>query len=138
MVDNVSKNKRSQIMRLVKSKDTKLEIKFRKVLKKLGYKFRINASNYFGKPDIVLSKFKTVVFIDSCFWHGCAKHCRVPSSRRQYWLAKIDGNRKRHREVGRYYKNKKWKLFRFWEHDFKNIIKLQKNIKEKLNKIRST
>ena len=66
-MDNVSKKKRSQIMRLVRSKDTKLEIKFRTVLKKLGYKFRKNVINYFGKPDFVLSKFKTVIFIDSCF-----------------------------------------------------------------------
>jgi DNA mismatch endonuclease (patch repair protein) len=134
MVDNVSKKRRSQIMRLVKSKDTKLEIKFRKALKKLGYKFRKNVSNYFGKPDIILSKYKTVIFIDSCFWHGCAKHCRIPTSRRKYWLSKIERNKKRHHEVKRYYKKKGWNIFRFWEHDLNNITKLQKKIKEKLNK----
>jgi DNA mismatch endonuclease (patch repair protein) len=133
-MDNVSKKKRSQIMRLVRNKDTKLEIKFRVVLKKLGYKFRKNVSNYFGKPDIVLPKFKTVVFIDSCFWHGCTKHCRLPSSRRKYWISKIERNKERHLEVKRYYKRKGWKIFRFWEHDFKNIINLQEKIKQKLNK----
>lgn len=121
-------------MRLVKSKDTKLEIKFRKVLKKLGYKFRINVSNYFGKPDIVLPKFKKVIFIDSCFWHGCTKHCRMPSSRKQYWVSKIERNKKRDKEVKKHYKIKGWKIFRIWEHDFKNTISLHNKIKQKLNK----
>lgn len=121
MADNVSKNRRSQIMRLVKSKDTKLEIKFRKTLRKLGYKFKINVSNYFGKPDIVLPKFKTVIFIDSCFWHGCAKHCRMPSSRRQYWVRKIEHNVKRDKEVKKYYRKLGWKILRVWEHSLKDL-----------------
>jgi len=136
-MDNVSKKKRSQIMRLVRSKDTKLEVKFRAALKTIGYKFRKNVSNYFGKPDIVLPKLNTVIFIDSCFWHGCTKHCRVPSSRKRYWINKIGSNKERHKEVNNHYKRKGWKIFRFWEHDFKNITKLQKSIKEKLSKIRS-
>lgn len=118
-MDTVSKKQRSQIMRLVKSKDTKLEIRFRTVLKKLGYKFRKNVSSYFGKPDFVLAMFKTVIFIDSCFWHGCKKHLRLPSTRKVFWTAKIRGNKLRDREVNRYYRKIDWKVIRIWGHDLK-------------------
>lgn len=124
MADTVSKNRRSQIMSLVKSKDTKLEIKFRKTLRKLGYKFRTNSRSHFGKPDIVLKKYKTVIFIDSCFWHGCVKHCRLPSSGRQYWVQKIARNKARDIEVKKYYKKTNWKIIRIWEHSFKNLDKI--------------
>ncbi len=130
-MDNVSKKERSQIMRLVRSKDTKLEIKFRKVLKKLGYKFRTNVSNYFGKPDIVLSKYKTVVFIDSCFWHGCYYHCRMPHSNRAYWKAKIRRNKERDRKISEWYKRSGWTVLRFWEHG------LRKNLRDSIKKTAS-
>ena len=91
-------------MRLVRSKDTRIEKDFRKAFWKLGYRYRKNVKNYFGSPDIVLKKYKTVIFIDSCFWHGCKKHCRMPSSRRKYWVSKIERNARRDREVKRHYK----------------------------------
>ena len=69
-----SKNKRSEIMSKVRSKGSKIEIEFRKKLWQAGFRYRKNATKYFGKPDIVLPKYKTVIFIDSCFWHGCKKH----------------------------------------------------------------
>jgi DNA mismatch endonuclease (patch repair protein) len=134
MVDTVSKKKRSEIMSAVRSKNTKIEIKFRKVLKKAGYKFRKNVSNYFGKPDIVLSKLKAVIFIDSCFWHGCKRHCRLPSSKRKYWVPKIKRNKERDNKVKKYYKKIGWKIIRFWEHDLNDVIDLQKKIKRKLKK----
>jgi len=136
-MDNVSKKKRSQIMRLVRSKDTKIEIKFRKTLKKLGYKFTTNVGSYFGKPDIVLKKCKTVIFIDSCFWHGCAKHCRLPSSRKKYWIDKIERNKHRDKEVNMYYKKIGWKVIRIWEHTLKDEVAATIFIKKKLNKKKS-
>lgn len=134
MVDNVSKNRRSQIMRLVKSKNTQIEISFRKELQKLGYKFKKNVGTYFGKPDFVLSELKTVIFIDSCFWHGCSKHCRLPSSRKKYWIEKIERNKRRDKEVKRYYKTKGWKIFRIWEHSLKGKDAAAVFIKKILNK----
>jgi DNA mismatch endonuclease, patch repair protein len=111
-------------MRAVKSKDTKLEIGFRKALWKAGFRYRKNPKNYFGKPDAVLKKFKTVIFIDSCFWHGCKKHCRMPATNKKYWKNKIERNKERDKEVNKYYKNINWKIFRVWEHEIiKNFDK---------------
>lgn len=133
MTDTVSKRKRSEIMSLVKSKDSKFEVDFRKAFWKKGFRYRKNSNKYFGKPDIVIKKYKTVIFLDSCFWHGCKKHCRIPSSQKKYWVEKIARNIKRDKLVTKYYKNIGWNIFRFWEHTIKNnlnkaIENLSKNI----------
>ncbi|NQU83164.1 MAG: very short patch repair endonuclease [Parcubacteria group bacterium] len=117
MADTVSKKKRSEIMSSVRSKDSKIEIKFRKAIWERGFRYRKNPTNYFGKPDIVLKKHKTAIFIDSCFWHGCKKHCRLPATRKKYWIEKIERNKKRDKEVNRYYKKIDWRVIRIWEHE---------------------
>jgi DNA mismatch endonuclease (patch repair protein) len=129
-MDIFNKRKRSEIMSKVKNKDSKIEVEFRKALWKEGFRYRKNATNYFGKPDLVLPKYKTVIFIDSCFWHGCPEHCKLPSSNEDFWKKKIKGNKKRDREVNKYYKEKGWKIIRIWEHNLKtiNIQKLSKKI----------
>ena len=119
MTDTVSKKKRSEIMSKIKSKDSKIEVEFRKAIWKAGFRYRKNPANYFGKPDLVLKKYKTVIFIDSCFWHGCKKHCRLPATNKKYWNEKIERNKKRDKEVNRYYKKIGWKVVRIWEHNLK-------------------
>lgn len=119
MTDIVSRNKRSEIMSRIKSKDSKIETLFRKELWKKGFRYSKNSSKYFGKPDIVLLKYKTVILIDSCFWHGCKKHCRIPTTRKKYWIEKIERNKKRDKEVSKYYKKQGWKILRVWEHEIK-------------------
>lgn len=117
---------------MVKGKDSKIETSFRKELWKQGFRYRKNSSKCFGKPDIVLPKHKTVIFIDSCFWHGCKKHCRMPAVHKDYWTQKVERNIKRDKEVLRYYNKKQgWKIFRVWEHD------LNKNPKKMIAKIAS-
>jgi len=123
MADTVSKKKRSEIMSTVRSKNSKIEVDFRKAIWKAGFRYRKNPTKYFGKPDIVLPKHKTVIFIDSCFWHGCKKHCRIPAVRRNYWMQKISKNVARDKEVVRHYKKQGWKIFRIWEHEIKGDIK---------------
>ena len=118
-MDTVSKQKRSEIMSRVKSKDSKIETLFRKELWKSGLRYRKNSGKYFGKPDIVLAKYKTAIFIDSCFWHGCKKHCRIPSVHKNYWTQKISRNIARDKEVLKHYKKQDWKIFRIWEHEIK-------------------
>lgn len=118
-MDTVSKQKRSEIMSHVKSKDSKIEILFRKELWKSGLRYRKNSSKYFGKPDIVLPKYKSVVFVDSCFWHGCKKHCRLPAVREKFWTMKINGNKRRDEKVNQFYKKMDWQIIRIWEHDLK-------------------
>lgn len=106
-------------MKAIKSKDTKMEIAFRKAIWGKGFRYRKNSSRYFGKPDIILKKYKTAIFVDSCFWHGCKKHCRIPTVRRRYWTEKIKRNKQRDKEVNRHYKKIGWKVVRAWEHDLR-------------------
>ncbi|MCX6761115.1 MAG: very short patch repair endonuclease [Candidatus Nealsonbacteria bacterium] len=119
MADTLTKNKRSETMRAIKSKDSLMERKIRKELSKLGLRFRKNVSHLKGKPDLVFTKDKVAVFLDSCFWHGCKKHCRVPSSNKIYWKKKIERNRQRDAEITRSLKKDGWRVIRFWEHNLK-------------------
>lgn len=134
MADVVSKKKRSEIMSRVKNKDSKIEILFRKKLWAAGIRYRKNVKNYFGKPDIVIKKNKTVIFIDSCFWHGCKKHFRLPEQNKKYWIKKIKRNKEKDREVATFYKKSKWKIIRIWEHEIeKDTDKVFKKIEWKSN-----
>src|SRR5205823_2070513 len=112
MTDTVSRKKRSEIMSKIKSSNSIMEELFCKELKKMGYKFKRNLKTLPGKPDIVFKKKKLVIFLDSCFWHGCKKHCRMPSSKRNYWIMKISRNIKRDKEVNKIYKKNAWKVVR--------------------------
>ncbi|MFA6096032.1 MAG: very short patch repair endonuclease [Candidatus Paceibacterota bacterium] len=123
-MDIYSKKKRSEIMSKVRSKDSKLEIEFRKKLWKVGFRYCKNSSKYFGKPDLVLSKYKAVIFVDSCFWHGCKRHGSMPNTRKRFWQLKLARNVERDREVTKYYKKIGWKIFRIWEHQLKNGQKI--------------
>jgi len=120
-------------MSRIKSKDSKIETLFSKELWKHGFRYRKNSSKYFGKPDIVLPKHKTVIFIDSCFWHGCKKHCRIPTAHKSYWTEKISRNAERDKEVMKHYKKDGWKVFRVWEHEvITNQSKIIRNITERI------
>jgi DNA mismatch endonuclease (patch repair protein) len=72
-----------------------------------------------GKPDIVFPRKKVVIFLDSCFWHGCPLHLRRPSSNVEYWQAKIDRNKNRDTKVNETYAETNWRVIRFWEHELK-------------------
>lgn len=120
MADIFTKKKRSEIMSKVKSKDSKIEIAFRKELWRSGFRYLKNSTKYFGKPDIVLLKYKTVIFVDSCFWHGCKKHGSIPKSRKDFWMKKIERNKTCDKEVNRVYKKEGWRVMRVWEHDLKD------------------
>lgn len=106
-------------MSKVRNKDSKIEVEFRKKLWKAGFRYLKNSTKYFGKPDIVLPKYKTVIFIDSCFWHGCKKHGSIPETRKKFWTDKIEKNKKRDKVVNLYYKKVTWRIIRIWEHDLK-------------------
>jgi len=95
---------RSATMRAVKSKDSKIEIAVRKRLFALGYRYRKNDKKLLGVPDVSMKKRQTVIFIDSCFWHGCKLHCRMPNSNKKYWVNKIERNIKRDSEVNKHYR----------------------------------
>jgi DNA mismatch endonuclease (patch repair protein) len=111
-----SKCDRSETMRRVKSGDTSLELSLRSHLWKMGLRYRLK-SKLPGKPDILFPGRRIAVFVDSCFWHGCGAHCRMPSSHRSYWDKKIEGNRNRDLEVNSLLSEMGWKVIRIWEHD---------------------
>lgn len=120
-------------MSKVRSKDSKIEIEFRKKLWKAGFRYRKNATKYFGKPDLILPKYKTAIFIDSCFWHSCKKHGSAPETRKGFWKRKLERNVERDKEVSRHYKKIGWQIFRIWEHQFKNHKKVIDRIVKKLD-----
>ncbi len=107
-------------MRAVKSKDSKIEVKFRSGLWKVGLRFFKNVNSLVGKPDIVFPRLKIVIFIDSCFWHGCPEHLRLPKSNLDYWQPKIERNKNRDIDVNNYYLVNGWHIIRIWEHELKN------------------
>jgi len=107
-------------MSKVRNKDSKIEIMLRKELWKEGFRYRKNAAKYFGKPDVVLPKYITVIFVDSCFWHGCKKHGSMPATRIEFWEKKIARNKERDKEVNRHYGKEGWQVIRVWEHEIKN------------------
>lgn len=133
MSDSFSKEKRSQIMSKVRSKETKLELQFRDLLKGLRFRFQ---PTMIGKPDFAIKKYKIAIFIDSCFWHKCPKHFRQPSTNKKYWIPKINRNVERAKEVNKQLKKDGWTVLRFWEHDIKKnpgkcIAKVKKEFLEK-------
>ncbi|MDF2960911.1 MAG: mismatch repair protein Vsr [Paenibacillus sp.] len=106
-------------MSAIRSTHTKIEDRVSKALWRHGFRFRKNVKALKGKPDIVIQKYKIVIFIDSCFWHGCPVHGRLPKSNIDFWANKLERNRSRDWEITNYYKNKGWNVMRVWEHDLK-------------------
>lgn len=94
MVDNVDSATRSRIMSKIKSRDTQPELIVRRLLHAAGFRFRIHRKDLPGKPDIVLSKYKAVIFIHGCFWHGHTgcKLFRIPTTHTEFWENKICKN----------------------------------------------
>lgn len=117
-------------MSKVRSQDSKIEMAIRKELWKRGFRYRKADNKYFGKPDIILPKYKTVLFIDSCFWHGCENHYRMPKSNTDYWQNKINNNKKRDNVVDKHYQKIDWQVIRIWEHEIKDL-----DFRELCNKI---
>ncbi|WP_047795759.1 very short patch repair endonuclease [Exiguobacterium sp. JLM-2] len=113
---------RSNNMRAIRGKDTKMEIKVRHALWQKGYRFRKNDRTLYGSPDISIKKYKLVVFLDSCFWHGCPVHFKLPKINSDFWEQKIRRNTERDAEVTRHYVEEGWTILRFWEHEVKDNI----------------
>ena len=118
MPDSLTPKQRSAVMAKIRSKGSRVEKGFRALL--LGAGLRPSSGDRLpGKPDFVFQRARVAVFVDSCFWHGCRWHCRMPNSNVEYWNAKINGNKKRDREVTREYRRTAWTVFRIWEHSLK-------------------
>ena len=132
---------RSYNMSQIKGKDTKPEIRVRKFLFANGLRYKLHDKKLSGKPDIVLPKLRTAIFVHGCFWHG-HENCRyfvVPKTRTKFWLKKIEGNKQRDLEKFSQLKNEGWKVLTIFECELKaqKQEKTLNKILTQLNKISS-
>jgi DNA mismatch endonuclease, patch repair protein len=107
-------------MRSNKSRDTAPELAVRQAMHALGLRYRVDARpipSFRRRADAVFSRARVAVFVDGCFWHGCPKHCRVPTAHGEYWQSKISRNMTRDRETDDRLANAGWTVVRIWEHD---------------------
>lgn len=117
MPDNLAKEKRSWNMSLIRAKNTKPEIMVRKALHAAGFRFRLHVNDLPGKPDVVLPKWNTVIFVHGCFWHrhaGC-KRCSNPKSNQDYWENKFRNNLERDKKHQEALEKQGWKVIVLWE-----------------------
>ena len=121
MADVHDKQTRSYNMSRIKGKNTKPEMLVRKFLFSKGFRYRLHVKNLPGKPDIVLPKYKTVIFINGCFWHGHegCKYFMLPKTRTEWWVEKITGTTKRDTEAENKLKDYGWEVIRIWECELK-------------------
>ncbi|WP_298073042.1 very short patch repair endonuclease [uncultured Bacteroides sp.] len=117
MSDTLTNEQRHHCMSQIRSKNTKPEVLVRKELFRRGYRYRINVSKLPGKPDIVLPKYKTVIFVNGCFWHGHegCKHFVLPKSNVEYWQAKIRSNQRRDKNAIIMLQQIGWNVITIWE-----------------------
>ncbi|MEO0879261.1 MAG: very short patch repair endonuclease [Pseudomonadota bacterium] len=115
--DVFAPEKRATIMRAVKSGDTKPERQVRRALHAAGFRFRLHRADLAGKPDIVLPRYKAVVFVHGCFWHGhdCKRGARTPKTNAAYWRAKIARNTDRDAAAVKALSAQGWRVFIVWE-----------------------
>lgn len=121
-MDIYCREKRSEIMSKVRSSDTKPEVAVRRVLHSLGFRFRLHSKALPGKPDIVLPKHRSVVFVHGCFWHhheGCGKS-KLPVTNAEFWQTKIAENVSRDMKTIRALKRLGWRVLVIWECETKS------------------
>ena len=116
MADVFSERKRSEVMSRIRSKDTEPEKLVRKALHGLGYRYRLHDKSLPGKPDLKLAKFKAVIQINGCFWHGHGCHLfKMPRSSKEYWTQKIANNKKRDELNRQKLLEENWRVLEVWE-----------------------
>lgn len=127
MADRISFNQRSLNMSKIRGKDTTIEVKVRKYLYNHGFRYRKNFSSLPGKPDIYLSKYKTVIFVNGCFWHQ-HENCRLatmPKSNVSFWYDKLSKNVYRDKNSSDLLINSGYKVIIIWECELKNDFELK-------------
>jgi DNA mismatch endonuclease (patch repair protein) len=139
MVDRISKEHRSWNMSRIRGHDTGPERIVRSMLHRMGYRFRLNRKDLIGKPDIVLPKYKTVVFVHGCYWHrhhGC-KFAYTPKSNKDFWNNKFKSNVKRDRHVKTELQKQGWRVIIIWECETRSLESLSDRIAGELKLIQS-
>lgn len=117
MIDIVDQQTRSRMMSGIRGRDTKPELALRRALHARGFRFRLHSTNVYGRPDLVLPKYRSVIFVHGCFWHrhdGC-RYTTSPSTRPEFWQAKFEANVTRDDEVRRTLLEDGWRVATVWE-----------------------
>ncbi len=134
-MDNVSPARRSEIMGRVRSRDTKPEMVVRRLVHAMGYRYRLHARDLPGRPDLVFRPRCKAIFIHGCFWHrhpSCVL-ARLPKSREDFWLPKLEANRQRDLKNERALQDAGWKVLAVWECELGDVAELKNRIKEFLD-----
>ena len=129
-MDTLSPEERSERMGRVRGKDTKPELRVRRLVHGLGFRYRLHAGNLPGKPDLVFARKRKLIFVHGCFWHrheGC-KYAYTPKSRENFWITKLEGNRIRDKENLVKLEGLKWKTLVIWECETDDLDLLRKRI----------
>jgi DNA mismatch endonuclease, patch repair protein len=124
MVDKISREHRSRVMASVHSFNTTPEMAVRSLLHRMGFRFRVHRKDLPGRPDICLPKYRKVIFVHGCFWHGhtCVHGSRRPTNNREYWDTKLDGNIRRDADAVRALRKQGWKTLILWECELKSQL----------------
>jgi DNA mismatch endonuclease (patch repair protein) len=130
-MDRLAKEKRSWNMSKIRSENTRPEVIVRSILHKMGYRFRLHVKNIVGKPDIVLPRFKTTIFVHGCFWHSHheCKYAYTPKTRPDFWQKKFEDNIKRHHIVEQQLTEQGWNVIVVWECELKDPKRLKDRLK---------
>lgn len=129
-MDSVSPRRRSEIMGLVRSRDTQPEMIVRRLVYSMGYRYRLHGKDLPGKPDLVFRSRNKVIFVHGCFWHrhsNCVL-ARLPKSRQDFWFPKLEANRARDKKNEKALYKAGWDVLVIWECE----LNIQINLKEKL------
>lgn len=131
MVDALSPAKRSWNMSRIQGKNTTPELQVRRLLYAMGYRYRLHRKDLPGKPDIVLPRYKAVIFVHGCFWHrhdGC-KEASLPKTRTEFWEKKFEQNVARDKKDIETLHSLGWKVMVVWECELKNLVVLEKRLR---------
>lgn len=132
VMDRFSPQKRSSVMACVKSRDTGPEKLVRSLLHAMGYRFRLHRKDLPGTPDIVLPRYKTVIFVHGCFWHqhDCCKRAKLPTTNTDFWQKKLTANKKRDARIAEELEKLGWRVLVIWECELKNREALCEHIRQ--------
>lgn len=130
MVDKLDPARRSENMRRIRSSGMKPEVEVRRIVHRLGYRFRLHRVDLPGKPDLVLPRLKRVIFVHGCFWHQHSRcvEGRMPKSRLDYWQPKLQGNVQRDARNLRKLRRMGWKALVIWECEMNDVANVRSRI----------
>ena len=132
MADTLSPAERSERMSRVRSRDTGPERALRRLLTDLGYRYRLQHANAPGRPDVAFPGRRKAIWMHGCFWHrhpGC-RNARLPKSRREFWVPKLEGNRRRDLATQREARRQGWRTLVAWECELRNPEQLSRRLVE--------